>query len=209
MQGKVQNREAMRDYPFRSPSAAATVTLGAPRTGSLRTAIGIDRSIDRDSRLCLRLSLRPFARQLQLIIALSSKLRSKRVARGRGADRWGPSRSPWAPRNAVSIPWSLPIPLPSRLFSSLRGNYTFLPPRRAQARTPERIRSLVVVGRVRYGRVRDYQQPPWQQTLPKGRRSSRLGLPGRLRGVIAADCNPGKPHPASALSPRRKIRRSA
>lgn len=80
-----------------------------------------------------------------------------------------------------------------RLFSSLRENYTFLPLHRSprRARTPG-IFSLVGEP---YGRVRDYQQPPWQQTLPKGRRSSRLGLPSRLQ-VIAADCNPGKPHPA-------------
>lgn len=54
----------------------------------------------------------------------------------------------------------------------------------------------------RHDRVRDHRQPPWLQTLPKGRRSSRLGLPGKLQ-VIAADCNPGKPHPA--LSPDEKF----
>lgn len=60
----------------------------------------------------------------------------------------------------------------------------------------------------RHDRVRDHRQPPWQQTLPKGRRSSRLGLPGKLQ-VIAADCNPGKPHPALSALGGRKIRRSA
>lgn len=76
-----------------------------------------------------------------------------------------------------------------------------LRPSSRRARTPE-ISSLVGEP---YGRVRDYQQPPWQQTLPKGRRSSRLGLPSRLQ-VIAADCNPGKPHPALSQTKNSTLR---
>ncbi|CAL1686088.1 unnamed protein product [Lasius platythorax] len=93
-------------------------------------------------------------------------------------------------RISCGMPYQSPAPIIFELARKLHIPPTLCPsPRRA--RTPG-ISSLVGEP---YGRVRDYQQPPWQQTLPKGRRSSRLGLPSRLQ-VIAADCNPGKPHPA-------------
>jgi len=101
----------------------------------------------------------------------------------------------------VSIP---PVPI---IFELTRKLHIPPTPSRRHARQDVLSFFLIVVGG-RHDRVRDHRQPPWQQTLPKGRRSSRLGLPGKLQ-VIAVDCNPGKPHPVLSILSRRKIRRSA